>query len=60
MKIHFSASSHAEAKTRFDSLTRLYGQNDLDNADFIVYSVATVTCCTYFMKRWIAIFQFLV
>lgn len=36
MKIHFSASSHDEAIVRFDILTRLYGQNDLDDADFIV------------------------
>ncbi len=36
MKIHFSPSSHDEAKTRFDILTRLYGQSAPDDADYIV------------------------
>ncbi len=36
MKIHFSVSNHEEAKARFDILTRLYGQSDLDDAEYIV------------------------
>ena len=36
MKIHFSASSHDQALERLDTLVRLYGQSDLDDADYIV------------------------
>ena len=36
MKIHFSASSHEEATLRLDTLTRLYGQADIETADYIV------------------------
>ena len=36
MKIHFSASSHEEATLRLDALTRLYGQADIETADYIV------------------------
>jgi len=36
MKIHFSASSHEQAKERFDVLTRLYGQCTIEDADYIV------------------------
>ena len=36
MKIHFSASRHKEANIRFDMLTKLYGQADIETADYIV------------------------
>lgn len=36
MKIHFAASTHKDAEQRYDILTRLYGQTELDDADYIV------------------------
>lgn len=36
MKIHFSASTHEQAQTRFARLTERYGQHDIADADCIV------------------------
>lgn len=36
MKIHFSASSHEQAKASLDALIKLYGQSDIEGADYIV------------------------
>ncbi|ACT59805.1 NAD kinase [Hirschia baltica] len=35
-RIHFIASARPEAKTAFATLTRRYGQNDIDKADVVV------------------------
>lgn len=36
MKIHFSASTHDVAQDRLERLVARYGQQDIDNADYIV------------------------
>ena len=36
MKLHFAASTHADSQSRLAQLTKLYGQFDVEVADFIV------------------------